>query len=315
MASECQNDVCLACKKLLPDDGVVIACLECSYGYHLGSCSGVSDNAYKKKGAAAKKSWTCPTCKSAKARSGQAFEQGKHEPDIGAALSEINKKLTEIAGIKEKVDTLLCMKDTVDGIEKAVQHLSEKYDEVLSTMKEQGKEISDLKKKMSQVEKRIESEEVKALAKQVNDLEQYGRRQNIEIRGLPQCDGENLLNELNVLARGLKLTELSRTDLDGLHRLPAKPGKTAPVLARFISRATRDQWFEKRRELKNVRPGVFFVDNLTASNRRLLWMAKTKATAEGFQFTWQNNGKVLVRRSPGEPAIRIDSEADLEKIK
>lgn len=310
-----QHDVCLACTEALPHDGAMMICLDCNYGYHLGSCSGVTENAYRKKGASTKKTWICPTCKISKERGGQASQQKPGEPDIRTALSEITKKLTELACIKEKVETLLSMKSTVDNIESSVKLMSAKYDDVLDKMKEQDKEILTLKKKVEQVERRTNDGEVKALRKQVNELEQYGRRQNMEIRGLQQTDNENLLSELNTLAHELQLTELSQADLDGLHRLPKKPGKPAPVLIRFTSRATRDKWFEKRRELQRVKPDIIFLDNLTAQNKRLLWMAKTKAREEGFQFAWQKNGKILVRRGPGEPAIRIESEDDLEKVK
>lgn len=73
----------------------------------------------------------------------------------------MNKKLAEIACITEKVETLMCMRETIDGIERSVQRMSNKYDEVLGKMKEQSNETSSLKKKMEQVEKRIDNQEGK----------------------------------------------------------------------------------------------------------------------------------------------------------
>lgn len=66
--------------------------------------------------------------------------------------------------MKKKVETLLGTKNTVDRFERGFQLLSDKYDEVLGRVKEQGKDISDPKKKIGQVEKRIDNEEVKDLA-------------------------------------------------------------------------------------------------------------------------------------------------------
>lgn len=313
MANE-QPDACLCCGKKISDDCNVMICVDCGYGYHLGSCSGISESVYKKKGDAVKKNWQCATCKVSKTRGGQASRQKQQEHDVGGELAEINRKLDEIASIKEKVEKLMCVKDTVDSIEKSVQHISEQYDEILKDVKRQAKEITDLKKRVEQVELRQDDEQVRVLKKEVNDLEQYSRRQNLEIRGLPLVEREDLLKELNGLARELELKELSREDLEGLHRLPSKPGRPSPVLARFVSRVTRDQWMEKRSNLRSVRPGVLFLDNLTARNKKLLWLAKTKATDKGYQFTWQKNGKVFVRKCPGEPIIRIESENDLVKI-
>lgn len=136
----------------------------------------------------------------------------------------------------------------------------------------------------------------------------------MEIHGLKQEANEDLLCKLNALASDLELPELSERDLDGLHRLPARKGKSPAVLVRFVSRTTRDRWMAKRRALSDTESGVHMLDNLTAVNKKLLWVMKKKALEMSYQYAWQHNGKLFVRKAQGETAIRIESEADLDKI-
>ncbi|CAN8028405.1 unnamed protein product [Ixodes persulcatus] len=269
---------------------------DCEYAYHLGACSVVSGSTFKSRGENAKKTWRCPTCRTSKSRGAQAQSKDKREPELyfGKLLLEMNNKLGDLVTIREKVDSLMSVKDTVSNIEKKVQELSDKYDQVLAQMKEQSKEISDLKKRVSNVETQSSTEEVKRLKLEVNSLEQYSRRQNLEIHRFPRSENKNLLSKVNEIARKLELSELTENDLDGLHRLPPKPGKIPVILVRFLSRVTRDQWLAKWGGLRDTGLNVRFFDNLTASNKKLLWMTKTKAREQGYAFTWQKNGTVFV---------------------
>lgn len=306
---------CLVCLKSLPENGVFLTCSECDYSYHIGSCSGVSKTTYKAKGDVDKSKWKCQTCETSKARGAEgAVKQKPEQAALEKVLMEINKKLTELQVIRCKVDELMLVKETVNKLEQSVQHMSEQYDEVLKEMKRQSTEIATLKKKVEKIEADNAGQEIQKLRIQVNSLEQYSRRQNLEIHGLPQTDNENLLNKINELATELQLPELSQNELEGVHRLFSKPGKTPAVLIRFVSRITRDQWMAKRGLLKNIESNVYFLDNLTPQNKKLLWLMRVKAEEKRYQFAWQKNGLLFVRKAAGERAIVIECEADLDKI-
>ncbi|XP_077498614.1 uncharacterized protein LOC144109688 [Amblyomma americanum] len=193
--------------------------------------------------------------------------------------------------------------------------MSEKYDEVLVEMKQQSAEIAALQKRVEKVEATNSGQEVQELRQELNSLEQYTRRQNLEIHGLKHDINEDLLGKLNALANELKLPRLSEHELDGLHRLPEKKGKSPAVLVRFVSRTTRDQWMAKRRVLSDTNSGVHMLDNLTAYNKKLLWAMKRKAAEMAYQYAWQSNGKLFVRKAQGDTAIRIEGHADLDKIR
>lgn len=59
---------------------------------------------------------------------------------------------------------------------------------------------------------------------------------------------------------------------------------------------------------------VYINDELTANNRRLLWMAKTKAKECGWKFVWTRNGHIYAKKSETSLAIIISNNADIEII-
>lgn len=160
-------------------------------------------------------------------------------------IDEINSKLADIPVIDSKVDSLMLIKEKVDKIEESTQYLSKQYDELLWELKRRSTEIAVLKKKVEQVEGDNASQGIRKLRQQVNSLERYSRRQNLETHRLPQCDNDNLFYKMNDLAKQLQLAELTQDGLEGIHRLPPKPGTTPVVLICFMSRIKRDQWMAK----------------------------------------------------------------------
>lgn len=300
---------CVCCHESVPDDGMFVTCSVCDYAYHLGKCSGVSGSTYRSKGERFKTSWKCATCETAKKKSGQHCD----EPNIAKQLNELNDKVTQLLPLVAKVDALSELMRKVTDIETSVEHLSEQYDSVLVNLERNTKDIATLKNKVAGIESST-SPAVRQVQVQLNDIEQYSRRQNLEIHGLAHELNENLLQKLNDLASKLELPELLERDLEGLHRLPAPANKVPIVVARFASYSVKKKWMDARRSLNNKAKGKRFFDNLTAENRRLLWQARTKATAMGYRFAWQREGHVFVRKAEGDKALRIQSESDLDRI-
>ncbi|KAH8028540.1 hypothetical protein HPB51_017666 [Rhipicephalus microplus] len=99
---------------------------ECDYGYHLGACSGTSKSNYKAMADAAKRSWKCQTCVILAARGPpKVTRQARNEQSLSEKMLIEKKKLNELPEIKQKQDVLFQVKETVEGMEKSVQHLSD----------------------------------------------------------------------------------------------------------------------------------------------------------------------------------------------
>lgn len=59
---------------------------------------------------------------------------------------------------------------------------------------------------------------------------------------------------------------------------------------------------------------IYINDQLTFTNRRLLWLAKTKAIEAKWKFVWVRNGNIFARKNENSSFIIISNAADIESI-
>lgn len=152
--------------------------------------------------------------------------------------------------------------------------------------------------------------EIDKLKHDLNELELRCRSQNLEIHGVPETANEDLMTKLNEVAQMLDVPQLSANELVSLHRLPSRADKVPGIIARFVSRSTRDLWLETRLKLKGKDGKTHLTENLTKHDKNLLWATKQWAKNNGFKFAWHRNGKTFVRKE-GTSAIPISTENDL----
>lgn len=134
----------------------------------------------------------------------------------------------------------------------------------------------------------------------------------MEVHGIPKKENDDVFQEINKLAERLALPTLTMQDIEAVHRLPAKEGKTPPILVRFTERAKRDLWMTKRTALRH--DNIYVNENLTKQLKALFWKAKQQAREKGYRFVWTRNGKIYVRKGEGTAVVRIEKDTDLIKI-
>lgn len=308
------SDVCESCKQYFSEDEDVITCAECRQCYHIGECIGISERTYKKKGKEAKKALKCQTCRVPSSRNTQMnnnADQSALTEALSQQLAEINKCL---AHLTTKVDDLTELKQTVTSIEQSIQHMSDTHDKLLEISARHDRDIESLRNRVEAVEQNFDEKEIRKLNLELNDLQQYSRRQNLEIHGMPFIEKEDTLSRVNDLAKRLDLQTLSDCDVESMHRLPPRKGKPPVILIRFARLSLKAAWLAKRAELREKNSNIQLFDNLTPANKKLLWMARTRATEMNYRFTWSSQGKIFVRKNSEARAIRIASEDDLNKI-
>lgn len=314
------SDICPACEGKIHESESWLLCSECKCSFHIGSCLAVTDNAYKKKYPAAEKSWTCVTSKSSTRATHCAEAQNETmKKKFTSELAEIHCNLAALLEVKAKVDALSGNKRTVDSIEESMKVMSSMYDEVLAQMAQQSADISDLRKRFVKLETQDKEKEVEKLQHELNELDQYNRRLNLEVNGLSSHENKNLLAKLNQLATDLKHPKLTESDIEAAHKLAsrnkANGDRPNTVMVRFSSRQTKEKWLSKKGDLKKAKSAIFFSENLTAYNKKLFWLVKTRASENKYNIAWHKNGKHFVRRSLSERVIRIATEQDLKKIR
>lgn len=329
---------CLVCSKQLPSDGAYLICCSCTYGYHLGAqCAGVAEKTYRGMSASKRQEWLCKTCRTGDTRTASNKPSDsivtetsvliKIMSELSSLKESVNAllvlpaKVDELAPIKVTVESLLSVKDTVEGIKEAVSFLSDQYDTLLVDIRRYESEVTQMQEKVSTLETEITSQakEIKDLHVKINVGEQYSRRLNLEIQGIPFTPGEDLCKVLLEVAQKSNI-EYCRADVQVAHRLPTRSDRTPAILVRFASINAKDKWIKARKfardasEIGSLPKGVFFNDNLTSRNKELLWKAKVRAKERGYRFVWVKNGKILAKKAEGTPVFPIITDADIDNI-
>ena len=176
----------------------------------------------------------------------------------------------------------------------------------------------------SLVKKEIEAsvqplrDQISALKSQVNeaklhsnDNEQYSRRCNLRIYGIPETDGENCYDLVTTFCKEDLKCDFDKNEIDRTHRVgKVKEGSISPraIIVKFISYQTKAKVLSNRRNLKGRK---FFVnEDLTIFNKIIF--DKARRSLDKLPV-WTADGKILVR-SANAKIVRLRKVEDIENV-
>ena len=180
----------------------------------------------------------------------------------------------------------------------------------------------------------------------INNMEQYSRRDCVEISGLPEEPGENT-NALTIKVASLMGLNLEEKDISISHRLPSNaqqnqsyssrlrpregsalnkvnPADQYPkVIVKFARRGTKDQFYHGRKHLKNKSikdiglsrfsdNGIFVSESLTLKNKLLFKDCLKFKKENNYKFIWTQNDRIYLRKDKDCPARTILNQQDLK---
>ncbi|CAG5054408.1 unnamed protein product [Parnassius apollo] len=173
---------------------------------------------------------------------------------------------------------------------------------------------------------------------QLNNRDQELLSNDVEIFGITELGGENIMSTVTVLSTKLVITLDKRAIVNvervGLARRNRVEGSTCDddlssmrtriIAVRFARRATRDEWLRAARVRRNLstkdidvtgKPSSIYInERLTRANRHLFFLARQEGKKRDWKYVWSKDGRILVRKDSGERAFHIRSEKGLSKI-
>lgn len=206
----------------------------------------------------------------------------------------------------------------VDGLRKEVGELSKSltmFNQLYEVMKAQQEGLAKENKELARSNQQ--------LTKRVAELEQYSRLNNVEIKGVPQTQGEDCSAILKEIGEKIGCP-VESVDIDVVHRVPAKQGQN--IIARFCSRTKKADFAAKAKKARlttgsigfrpqgtsrNDQP-VFINDHLTPENKRLFAQALALKREKQWQFLWVDNCRIKARKGLDSRVYRISGVNDLE---
>jgi len=181
------------------------------------------------------------------------------------------------------------------------------------------KDMAQIKKENNQLktENQALSQQVKLLEDKINDLDQYHKKQNLEIHNIPIKAQENLhqlaMGVLSCIDNIIKESDFREKNEFG------EVKSTRPTIVRFKNRKTRNQIFAKRSGIykfstSGEKKYTYINENLTPRNQQLLAKANKKRKEKQWKYLWTNNGRISMKKDDRAHAIVINDESELHKI-
>ena len=252
-------------------------------------------------------------------------------PGIHRQLSDINQKLSNV--ITKGDGTLREMiRDIFQELkEEFLKSLSHRMDILEGKLFEKEKENDSLKKQISDLKTDIDNRKAeiemqksensklkREIDKSVitanekfNDLEQYGRKSNLKIDGLPEAEGYEtaemttgvFIDKMNALIPSL---DLRREDVNIAHRLGIKKSRKTKggetiiprrAIVRLNSRIKRDHILKSRKLFKGT--DIYVNEDLTQLNQLVLACVRRKMSDE-VKKSWSRNGRIFYENKTGD---------------
>ena len=192
----------------------------------------------------------------------------------------------------------------VEAVSKEMQKLQAQLEKAESRVMELETEVKSKTEIIKTLQKHHErdSEDIVKLKRDMNDAEQYSRRNCVRVYGIPEKpkeDTDQLMIDLasEKLEIGIERHEIDRSHRVGPPRAPrngaGKPPPPRPIIGKLTSYRTRDLLLKRRRKLKGTRIGI--EEDLTAINRTLLNEAKEEVKRnKKLSAAWSSDGRVIV---------------------
>lgn len=215
-------------------------------------------------------------------------------------------------GFSEKFDALI---EDVKVIKSKVA----KIDELAEGVSNLQLENEDLKIRIST----LEDEKIE-INTRLNESEQYSRRENLIITGVPKEPNENIRAVVTRVAEklGVKLYKYDVCDVCIAHRLSNK-GEAPAIVVKMNNRDKKIKMISegKKKVLSAMEIGgktdtrIFISEHLTKETSELLAATKEKLRDPGFvKFVWPSDGHVLIWEDERSRVIRITDRKHLQEL-
>lgn len=213
--------------------------------------------------------------------------------------------------------------------------INESLDKKLSPLLSLVREIKDIRGELATVKSSIGvmdgrvngiQEDLEMIKTRLEDDEQWNRMNNLEVKGIPQSNTENLLEIICSLGKLIHYP-LTKNVINFVTRVPSRDSSnTKPIIVCFLNRYVKDDFIAAYRVASKTTPiipislglqgnhKIYVNDHLTIQNKTLLNKTKKLAAEKGIQYVWVRNCKIYMRREVTSPVILVKSEKDFAKI-
>lgn len=204
----------------------------------------------------------------------------------------------------------------LEAIDKKVTDTNTKLTNLQTTVDELVKDSGNLKNEIIDLKTKNY-----LLQKSVNQLEQYSRKNNVIINGIPVTENEKVRSIVMNLAEKMEIT-LHELHIAAAHRLPASRNRVPAIVVRFNDSDIKSTLIrESKKQKLNARAlgfrentNIYISDHLSKNSADILKKAKLLREEGKILATWTYNGNVFIRRSETDQARKIAMLEELDSF-
>ncbi len=214
-------------------------------------------------------------------------------------MEQFNKLLEDVAAIKSRV-----------------QEANNKMSSIINEVNQLKEENEELKNQLKIVKKKKGGEQ---RDDRIKELEQYSRRDNVLVTGIPWQKGEN--TQTLTIQLGEKLgVPIQDHGISTSHRLPSRSNVQA-FIVRFNNRDRRDELICALKKMRlntniiGIEPNqpIYCDEHLTVQNIATLRKAKQLKRAGSLIFIWTKEGTVYIKiKAEDERSYKITNIDQLD---
>ena len=242
-----------------------------------------------------------------------------------AEKTPLTKKVLE-----EILDRKLApINSTLIELQRAIEFINHQYELMKKANEITNREMENLKteNKLMKTELLRLSNCSKLQQEAINEMEQYSRRECLEIRGVTEDPNWEVdTNDIVMKVGSLMGVDLDEDDISTSHRLPKSRHSDAPpaIIAKFVRRDIRDRFYRNRKNLKTKSAKdidaslpqykIYISESLTKKNRDLFHKAVQVKKNLQYKFIWSHYGKIYLRKDNSCRLKLITCQNDLDAL-
>ncbi|XP_037961356.2 uncharacterized protein LOC119690422 [Plutella xylostella] len=171
---------------------------------------------------------------------------------------------------------------------------------------------------------KVTQSSVDTLQQEAIDKDQWSRLNNVEIKGVPVKNGENLFNIVASLGEHINLP-IQNSQINFVTRVPIFNSNEKSILLGFVNRYVKEDFVAAARRSKaliasdlgfsNCDQRIYVNDHLSPGNKKLLTKAKQSAKEKNYAYIWVKHAKIHIRKNDSSPVLIIKCLSDLNKLK
>ena len=214
----------------------------------------------------------------------------------------------------------------IDDVEKSMQWHSEITEEIShrlgSCMAIQEQIIINIKE-LNQSLQNV-TEHVMAIDNEVGDQQQYSKKENLKVKGIPVRDGENTTEILLELFNSMENIKVDYKDISTSHRMNGSNANNNDIIVRFSNRDLKNAIFKEKKQLRRLSTSrfsfpvklnsLYISEHLTKYNEGLFYEARQLKKRGIVKYVWTYNCQIFVRRDDNSEKFIIRNKEDLNDL-